>query len=81
MYLTGWKQISNYIGRHERTVRQWHYKRLTMPFLRSSENKRGKIKILPAVIDQWLHTIFALNLVANTVAKKYQFKDKNKSPL
>ncbi len=54
----GWKGIVNYfdsigIKKHERTFRQWHYRRLRIPFDKSSQKPQGKFVIPETLLVAW----------------------------
>lgn len=52
-WLTGWKQISKYIGVHIRTAKHYHYEH-KMPVHKTPGQVSSSVVALPAQLDQWL---------------------------
>ncbi len=52
MFLNGWKEISNYLGRGVRTVQRWEH--LGLPVRRPAGRTRSAVCALPDEIDAWV---------------------------
>ncbi|MCS6954246.1 MAG: hypothetical protein RMK57_06375 [Bryobacterales bacterium] len=53
--LTSWKEIAQYLGADERTVRRWERER-GLPVHRLPGGKRSYVYAYPAELDQWLRS-------------------------
>lgn len=57
MILRGWKGLGSYAGVHWKTVQDWHYRVLNVPFLKSAPGKGGKISIAADIFSIYLHAL------------------------
>jgi len=63
MMLRGWKQLAQYAGVHVQTIREWHYYKLRIPFLKSAPGKGGKITIGEDIFRMYLHKLFTIGIM------------------
>lgn len=63
MYLTGWDEISTFVGRTRQTISSWHKHKLSLPILKSSDAKQGKVYVLRDDLILWVMRICHLKLV------------------
>lgn len=58
-FLSSWKEIANLAGKHPRTVRQWHYRKVRLPVeeFRTSDNPRAKFIIPVFFVLEWFRAL------------------------
>jgi hypothetical protein len=61
----GWKGLAQFLGRHERTLRQYHYKKLRVCWLKDpgAHPKGGKLAITESAAMRWWHKIHELGIL------------------
>lgn len=76
MIIIGWKGLSNYLGRHIRTLKRYHYHKLKIPFLKSAPGKGGKISITEKAVTLWWYQINELSILGPQ--SQYSFPNRPK---
>lgn len=70
MILRGWKSLADYAGVHVQTVREWHYRKLRIPFFKSAPGKGGKISMYTAAFLIYLKELNKTSGIIPPIIKK-----------
>lgn len=57
MYIQGWKNAASFLGVCDRTLKNWHYKYLKIPWDKDSNYQASRVRIPEEILDLWYQKV------------------------